>query len=162
VARLLCGQRPTATFIDGSCRSSRGRWHPRGRTRSHRRAPSPFRTLRAGCGSRRGDPTSHRPCHRQPQSLCSALSSSRPPFEDRLLPPKSAASLLRRTANRLKGSGVASVMSAACGARLVRDSSERRIATRIAFSLPQPSHQSHASRIIWVRQCAGATDIHDL
>ena len=78
-----------------------------------RPAPSPSRTSRAGCGSHRADPASHRQAARTRRACAPpACSSSRPPSEDWLPPSKSTVSFLRRTDGRSKGSSVASVMAA--------------------------------------------------
>ena len=60
-AAPLSGQRPTATFIKGSCRSGRGRWRPRSRKRSPMQAPLPSRTLPTGGAPDRVGPASQEP-----------------------------------------------------------------------------------------------------
>ena len=104
--------RPRASSADHAA-AGRGRWHPCGRTRSQRRAPSPSRTFRDRCGSDRVGPASHRQSRRHTPSLRSACrSSSRPPSEDWLPPSKSTVSFLRWTDGRSKGSSVSYVMAA--------------------------------------------------
>ena len=70
--------RPQASSADRAA-ADRGRWHPHGRRRSPRRAPSPSRTSRAGCGPDRGDPASHRRAagtHRASRSASRSSSSA--------------------------------------------------------------------------------------
>ena len=84
-APLMNSGRPRRSSA-GHAAAGRGRRHPRGRTRLLRRAPSPSRTYRAGCGSHRGDPASHQQVVGTPKL---ALRLPQPPCEDWLPPAKS-------------------------------------------------------------------------
>jgi hypothetical protein len=109
----VIGQRPTATFISGSCRS-----RSRSMASSWPHAIAATRAITISNTScrmrlalrRSGIASASRPHTPSLRSAC--RNSSRPPSEDWLPPAKSTVSFLRWTDGRSKGSGVASVMMA--------------------------------------------------
>ena len=117
----LSGQRPTASFISGSC-LSRSRSLPSSR---HRRwpscAPSPARTSRAGCGPDRGDPAWQRQAAGTRRAFVSASRNSRRPASDDWLPPsKSTVSFLRQDGWQVEGKRRI-VGHGGCGVALIRE-----------------------------------------